>query len=515
MGTTVEIAEWVANLRYEDIPGRVLDKTRAQIMSVVGAIHASRHSEAARAAADAAREWGSGEDSSVLLNGQRLPRHQAIFANCCASVAFDYDDYLFAGHTGHSAVLASLAYGEHLDLPGRDVITAMVVANEVGGRLGASLLFGPHNGQMWAYIHLLESACAVGKLIGLDADGIANAIGIAFTQPAYPLMPAFMGPDSKLLIPASTTAEGARAAELAAKGWTGARTILEDRQGFLRKYNESHLGWMLSGLGSAWVSDSLCYKVVPGCAYIDTAVDAMREITQSFADKHDRRPVGADVSDVHVKCGLYTMGMETLCNMNRAPGWLAPISVNFSVALSFGLMFEAGELGPQYLSHSYLDQHRAAIEDIASKVTIEHVPEMDRRASQTAESGGFSLRSLLSGASAQVVPELTEQLREVQKDLSDAEPPPKSLDGVSFEGYRMSFPSEVELTTVNGESYVASQDIPLGGSGRPWDETRELAADKLRRNMPPGRGDDAVAAVEAVDGTGSVRQALSLLAGGW
>ena len=125
-----------------------------QILSVLGAVHAGRHSEGAVSALEVARSWGSGDEAVALLTGERLPHHNAIFANACASVSFDFDDYVFAGHTGHSAVCASFAYGELDRASGKDVLAAVTVANEVGGRLGASLLFGPQNGQMWSYIHI-------------------------------------------------------------------------------------------------------------------------------------------------------------------------------------------------------------------------------------------------------------------------------------------------------------------------------------------------------------------------
>jgi 2-methylcitrate dehydratase PrpD len=504
MGATRDIGEWAATVSYEDVPARIHPKTKAQVLSVIGAIHAGRHSEAAQAAFEVARSWGGPEECTVFAWGEKLPHHSAMFANCCASVAFDFDDYLFAGHTGHSAVCASLAYGEITGASGRDVLAAMTVANEVGGRLGASLLFGPHNGQMWAYIHLIESACAAGRLLGLDAGRMTHAIGIAFTQPVYPLMPAFMGPDSKLLIPASPTVEGARAAELAARGWTGAPEILEDKQGFLRKYNENNLGWMLSGLGEAWVSDSLTYKVVPGCAYIDTAVDALQDILRE-------RPLRAqDVEDVHVRCGMFTYGMETFANMYRSAERLAPISINFSVALSYGLLLTDG-LEPRYLSHKHLDANREAIEAVAAKVRLEHDTEMDRRAAAAAESGGFSLRSLLSGApQSQDFPAMSDRLKEV---AAGAEPPPRSLRGVSFEGYKMAFPAEVTVRTADGATFTTSQEIPLGGSGRPWDETDALVREKLLANFAGdrSRAEAAIAAVDRMEELDDIRELTSLL----
>jgi 2-methylcitrate dehydratase PrpD len=462
MGATRDIAEWAATLRYEDIPERVHAKSKAQILSVLGAVHAGRHSEGTVSAHEVARTWGSGAEATAYMTGERLPRHSAIFANAVASVSFDFDDYVCFGHTGHSAVCASLAYGELDGASGRDVLAAVAAANEVGGRLGGALLLGPHNGQMWSYIHVLEGACVAGRFLGLDASRMADAIGIAFTQPPYPLMPAFMGPDSKLLIPASTTLDGCRAAEFAARGWTGNTSILEDRQGFLRRFNQQNFGWMLSGLGDAWVADSLCVKVVPGCAYIDTAVDAFNEIRRRFEADNGRAMTADDVDAIDVRCGLLTSGMEGFAQTYRSSDRLEPISINFSVALSFGLMLHAGELEPQFLSHKYLDANRDAIEAAAAKVSVRHDAEMDNRAPE----GGVSVRSLIAA---------------------------QTLAGLSFEDYVMAFPSEVSVG-----DYAVTQDVPLGGAGRPWEETERLAREKFARNFP-GDPSEALAAVDSLD----------------
>lgn len=468
MELTKDTAAFAAELSYEGIPQRIHRRTKDQILSVLGASHAGRHSEGATSALEAARSWGSpGADggATAWLSGEKLPAHNAIFANAAASVSFDFDDYVFAGHTGHSAVTAAFAYGELHRASGKDVLAAITVGNEVGGRLGASLLFGPQNGQMWSYIHVLEAACIASRFHGLDAARTANAIGIAFTQPPYALMPAFMGPDSKLLIPASTTVEGCRAADLAARGWTGSTSIIEDRQGFLEKFNPNNLGWFLSGYGDAWLSDTMTIKVVPGCAYVDTAIDAFSEI------RSQRKLTLEQIESIDVRCGMFTSGMEAFSHMYRSAERLEPITINFSVALSIGLILVAGGLEPEFLSHKYLDTNRDAIEAAAKLVTMNHDAEMDARSGKASASRGFELASVLGR---------------------------KSLVGVSFEDYVMSFASSVTVTTKDGKTHEASQDVPLGAAGRPSEETAELVREKFLRNFS-GTQQQALDALEAIE----------------
>ena len=68
-------------------------------------------------------------------------------------MAFDFDDYMFMCHGGHSGVLVPLHIGQSVGADGRDIVCAMVCANELAGRLGAAGIIGPLNGQLMAYVH--------------------------------------------------------------------------------------------------------------------------------------------------------------------------------------------------------------------------------------------------------------------------------------------------------------------------------------------------------------------------
>lgn len=88
---------------------------------------------------------------------------------------------------------------EHEGADAQAFLSAVVAADEVGGRLGASCLLGPLNGQMWTFIHLVSAAAAAARILGLDASRTAHALAIALAQPPFALQPGFMLPTSKLL----------------------------------------------------------------------------------------------------------------------------------------------------------------------------------------------------------------------------------------------------------------------------------------------------------------------------
>ena len=148
----------------------------------------------------------------------------------------------------HSAVLVSLAMAETHGLSGRDWLLAQVIANEIEGRVGASVLLGPLNGQLWSFIHLVGGAVIAGKLLGLGAAGIRSAIGVAFLQPPFGLWAPFFGSEGKALLAAPTSVGGVQAAEMAAAGVDGIGDVLESSQGFVAAFTDKPLMGAFGGL---------------------------------------------------------------------------------------------------------------------------------------------------------------------------------------------------------------------------------------------------------------------------
>lgn len=443
-GIAQRVAEWTASVRYEDLSASVIERARLQAASVTAAVIAG--ADATANVRRASVRWGSGDDATLIPGGERVPLHTACYVNAAASVAFDFDDYLFAGHTGHSAVLGALAVGETTGASGRDVLAAQVVGNEVGGRLGAAMLLGPHNGQMWTYIHALAGACVAGRLLGLDSGRIGHAIGLALAQPPYPLAPAFFGPDSKALMASGPLVEGVRAAELAAEGVTGADDILGDPAGFLARVGARPLALAFTGFGSAWVTESLTYKLYPGCAYVDAPVDAFGEILEAFRAKTGRDLMAGDVGTIAVESTIFTDGMERMGAPSRRDDRIRATDVNFSVALSLGVLIACGRIASGTLSPPSLERNRDAILRVADRVSVASTDEMNARV------GG---------------------LGDVGIDTARIADPDTTLDGADFSRFRMRFPARVTLETTAGERFSAEVEIPAGAAGRPLAETAE------------------------------------------
>ncbi len=367
-----EMAKWAHALSYEDVPSRVLQKARLQIFSVLGAIHGSYRHEIGKTILSGVESWAADGPCTIVPTGRKVDLLSAIYANTSLSAALDYDDYLMFGHTGHSAVCVPLAMAEKSRRSMKLAITAQVIANEIEGRLGGAVMVGPHNGQGWSHIHLAGAAAAAAKLLGLSEEKTAHAIAISLYQPTYVLWPGFMGPDSKATTAASPAVLGVQAALLASKGATGPLEIIEHPQGYLARMSYMPTPFFISGLGKAWVTDTLAYKIYPGCAYIDTTMDALFDILAEYRDEHGSDLDPDEVDKVLVQATLLTIEMDNLSKTGGTFDPESPVSVNFSIPANVALVLLHGDLSPDRLCKAELKKDRESIKTLASKVKLEH-----------------------------------------------------------------------------------------------------------------------------------------------
>jgi 2-methylcitrate dehydratase PrpD len=445
--TTARIAEWVTQTHFEDLPRRVTEEAKNQILSVIAAVHAGHFSDAGRTVSRTVKEWSGSKDATMIPSGERTSLHNAIFANTALSMALDFDDYLFAGHTGHSAVLVTLALAEKVGFSGKDFLLAQTLANEIEGRLGVSVLLGPLNGQMWTFIHSAGAAVITAKALDLDAPQTAAAIGIALSQPTRPLQPSFFGSDAKVLLASMTAPIGVQAAQLAAAGMRSTADVLDGPEGFVHAFTPQPLMGAYGGFGKVWLSDTLCYKVYPGCAYLDTSIDCILTLARTHSIDAKK------VKEVHIAAGPLTVGMEALAAGHlRGPDSL-PTTLNFTVGYNVAAALIDKELTARQFTRDRIRD--AATWDLANRV---HLTLDDTIAQRTRERS--PLRTVVDDSG-----------EHYQLDLN-------SLD---LTGFKMSFGARVRIEMHDGRSFELEQEVPLGGAGRAFDERRKAVEDKFRR----------------------------------
>jgi hypothetical protein len=473
-----EMGRWAAGLEIRDVPDRVLERARLQTLSVLAGGRAGQ--EAAAPFAAVAPDGPLGE----------------IYTGAAASIAHDWDDYLFMGHTGHSAVWTARAFASD----GERALLAQIAGNEIAGRLGAALFIGPHNGQFWSSIHCGSAAVAAGIGLGLDGERIAQALAIALYQPPYGLWPGFMGSPTKLLTAAEPAVQGARAALLAAEGVTGPLNVIEDGRGLLTHFSFVPRPSMLGALGEVWLTDTLAFKAHPGCAYLQAAVDA------ALSSDMD----AADIAAIEIDAGLLTVAMEDL----GAEAGLTPVGINFSAARSVAIALIAGRLTHHELTAEWLGAHGDEVGELAARVRVRHDWELTTETLRGTAEAGASVRDVPLRAWPRVVARAREaglgaaglgwtdlrrlaQRRDVRRRLRGivAGGHKRGIAGIETEKMRMTFPSRLRVRLRSGGS-VEIDGSDRGACGHPLAEQRDVVERKraLVDSEPIGAAGEPAAA---------------------
>ncbi len=493
------LGRWVAGLELSAVPSRTLRAARAQVLDMVAAVHAAARVGAARAVLDGARAFASPGRSTVLAAPETMGPADATLVNAACSMALDYDDIVWMGHTCHSATFAPLAVAEHEGRTSAELLVAVVAANEVAGRLGASSFLGPLNGQMWTFVHLAGAAAGAAKLLGLGEEQTTHALAIALAQPPFALQPAFLKPTSKLLAAATPAVIGLQAAYFARAGMTGAPAVLEDERGFWKRFSFLPMPFMLDGLGEEWVLDTFTLKTFPGCHYFQTALVALERISaRSGGLSLDRvRQVRIETTKLACEVTHFASAYED--------GALTPVSVGFDLSLAAAVLLQAGRLGPEELTDEHLVRYGGEIRQWAGRVRVVHDPALTAKVVSAARSlpGG---RRALAGMSLSKLATLARRYREEYRsrlfsleDLGELlrgalradAPAPPGGDGVP-----LYFPARVTAEFSDGRAETERLDLPTGSLASP-DFDRELENKVLRELSPTLGASKARAALAA------------------
>lgn len=258
--TTRALAEFVAGLQYEDLPEAVVAQACDIILDAVGCAMSAwvEDPEKARIARQIAALYPSGGEAAGVIGvrGQAAQPAFAALANGILINAADNDDTHKRAllHVGSVVVPVALGLGQAHRLSGRQVILALVAGYEVAVRVGMAVM--PTHYRFWhstATNGTFGAAAVAAKALGLDADGVQRALGLAGTQAAGLNTFFESGDMTKSLHPGKAALNGILSAQLAALGHTSPPGILEHPKGYLAAFSlEPKPEALVAGLGTTW-----------------------------------------------------------------------------------------------------------------------------------------------------------------------------------------------------------------------------------------------------------------------
>lgn len=335
---TAVLAEFVSNLRVEDLPAPVIRGLGRGLFDQIAVIMAAGTlGGASRQVVDWVLSEGGG-GATVLGYGKRATPSGAAFANGALAHALDYEETHDATmvHPAASVVPAALAAAEAANADGTRLLLALAAGTEVCCRIGRSFVGNPQARTRFyvlPHVGVFGAAAAAGVILGLTPSQMADAFALAMNQ--------VVAGDSALADPRSVHREirdaynargGLVAASLAAHGITANSAAFEGPSGYYALFQGGEVDpSAFEGLGGEWDCAGLSLKPWPSCrgthSFLEAALDLM----------HENRFTAGDIMEFDVEISQF---FATLCEpleLRAAPptAAIAKFSVPFTLAAAW------------------------------------------------------------------------------------------------------------------------------------------------------------------------------------
>ena len=332
-----QLADFTLGLAPEDLGQAGLLRMKTFFLDWLGCVLAGADAPAVSMVRDLCRSLGGTPEADSLPDRGKVSCLHAALINGAASHVVEMDDLHREAiiHCAAPTMPAVLAAAQRTRASGRETLTAMAAAYEVFIRI--ALAAGPSHYRFWhttATCGGFGAAAGAGRLLGLDRQRLAWALGTAGTTAAG--LWEFLADSamSKLLHPGKAAMDGLMAALLAERGFTGASRILEGDKGFLRAMSaDPQPDKVNQDLGVAYRWERTSLKHHASCGHTHAAIDALLAATGG-------RPLEpASVARVEVR--VCSAALDLLGGVEPRTPYLAKFCLPFCLATALA----AGRVG--------------------------------------------------------------------------------------------------------------------------------------------------------------------------
>jgi len=344
MDATARLAEFAAALKPRDIPPRSVEMATALALDTIGCALPAWNAAGIDQLRSLLSAWSKGT-SRAWVTGERMSPAAATLVNSAMAHALEYDD-LHAElpvHCGCVTIPTAMAVAEtNPDISGAELISAIVAGTEVLCRLArATRSYRAGKGfrgfNPTSVVAGFSAAAVAGRLLRLDADGIARAMGLSYSQASGTQQCIEDGGLAKRMQPGMVAEAGVRAAWLARAGVTGAVDAIEGENGYFKVFEngEYDADLLTKDLGTAFELDAIAFKRYPICGMAQPAVDALREL------REQHRFENRDVANVRVYGSKFVVDMV---GRPYQPGENPVVDAQFSIPYCLATVLLTGSV---------------------------------------------------------------------------------------------------------------------------------------------------------------------------
>jgi 2-methylcitrate dehydratase PrpD len=262
---TRELAEFVVRAGREDLPDDLGVHVRRSVLDCLGVAMGAVEHPSVGMMLDVVDQLGGNPQATIWATNRRTSVNLAALANGQMAHVLDFDDSYVPEvtvlHGNAPVVPAALGVAELVDARGSDFALAFALGFEVAARVALS--GGPgHYGQgfhVTATVGGFGAAAAAGKLLGLTAEQLTYAFGIACAQASGTSQG--HGNMTKSFGAGKAAQAGVLAALLAKRGYTSGEDSLFGTWGFHQVFPSSgDREAMIGELGERWELRRAAFK---------------------------------------------------------------------------------------------------------------------------------------------------------------------------------------------------------------------------------------------------------------
>ena len=298
-----QLAQWVAGLRYDDLPPAVVDRAKGVTLHSLASVLLGSQSLAGQQAVQLinAEESGVSHGATIMVNGATVTKGGAAFANAeMAMLGGKLDSFRMLTHPGTSILPGAFVAAETAGASGREFLTGVAAGYEVMERLASDFIptvmsRGFHAGPVFG---IFGPAVAAAKILNLTEDQVNDTIALCVHLAAGNLE----GPRNggRALREGGAVRNAMLAVALAQMGQVGGETTLEGDAGFYHAYTgnnqgkltysfvgdtQSSLDQITAGIGQDWMFLETLYRIYSTAGYNIAHVD----VTAQLCTEHDIR----------------------------------------------------------------------------------------------------------------------------------------------------------------------------------------------------------------------------------
>lgn len=368
MSIIKEMARVVLETHFDAIEEDIVAQAKNRIMDTIGCMIGGANASGCQMLIDLVGEWGGKPECTIPVHGYKGPAQNVAMVNCVMCRSFDFEPVEpnvhgknIPAHVSGTTVPTALALSELKNVGGREMITAVIVGDDMTSRVLAASRYSFDKGwDMTGTVNVFGATAIAGRLLGLDESQLVNAFGIALNQMAGSFQNIYDGTHCFKLPMGMAARAGIFSAELARKGFTGMKDPLLSKHGYYNLYGGEYDTEVLTKeLGKTFFGDRT-FKPYPSCRSTHAAIDCSLELVRG------RRIHADDIEEITVNVTPATRDM--FVSQSFDIGDFPQANATFSLRYNIANVFLRKSIKLEHFSEAFIRDPN--IKTLASKVNI-------------------------------------------------------------------------------------------------------------------------------------------------